>query len=199
MAIKIDTNQSVIAYHVFDGAHVFPYPTDAHHAVSNFPMEWSETPWTAEDAAASRDALAERHAREVEEAKAQGLPVPKDLPPPPPEPSPEEQAAIMEHAQAVAEANERLKIAREKAAKKKVEEDQIAADEALVASPPPQPDPNRRRPLSPAQIRKRAAETDEERAAREKAEADKKAADDKVVADKATEDALAGNVHAGGV
>jgi hypothetical protein len=140
--VKIETNQSAIAYHLIDGPKVFPYANDARHAVSNFPLEWSEVPWTAEEAAAARQAMELRYVRAVEEAKAKGLPVPRDLPPlPTPRPllDPEDQAAITEHEHAVAEASERLKVAREKAAKKKAEEDQIAADEALVATPPPQP------------------------------------------------------------
>jgi hypothetical protein len=195
MALKIEPNNSVIAFHINDGAVRFPYAVDAQHAVSNFPAEWSDKPWTAEDAAAGREAIAERHAREVEDAKVRGLPVPAALPPAPPEPSPEEQAAIMEHAQAVAEANERLKVAREKAAKIKAEQDQVAADEALVASPPPQPDPTRRRPLSPAQIRKQAATL----TPAEQADVDARnaaAANEKIMADKAQADAVAGNTPA---
>lgn len=186
MALKLDTNMAAVAHHIVDGPVTFPYAVDAQSAISRFPDEWSELPWSQQDAAAARQRMVERHAHEVEHAKASGLPVPKDLPPPPPEPTAEEQAAIMEHAQAVAEANERLKVAREKAAKKKAEEDQIAADEALVASPPPRPDPNApRRPFgrkgqpTPAeleQIKKREA---------------KKAADDKLAADKAAADRLA--------
>ena len=205
MALKIEPNNSATAYHINDGAVTFPYAVDAQHAVSNFPLEWSEKPWTAEDAATGREAIAERHAQEVEIAKARGLPAPKDLPPPPPEPTPEEQAAIMEHAQAVAEANERLKAFRAKQAKAKAEEEQAAADERLVSSPPPAPDPTIRKPsLSAAQIRKNAAMlTPDEQAAKDAADkkadddaAAKKAADDKIVADKATEDALAGNAPA---
>jgi len=197
MALKINTNQSAVVYHVNDGAVTFPYAVDAQHAISNFPWEWRDEPWSPADAAKARDDIAERHAREVDDAKVRGLPVPRDLPPPPPEPTPEEQAAIMEHAQAVAEANERLKVAREKAAKKKAEEDQIAADEAMVASPPPQPDPTRRRPFgrpgepTPAEL--------EQIKKREAAVAAKKAADDKIVADKAEADrmAIAANSTAG--
>lgn len=186
MALKLDTNMAAVAHHIVDGPVTFPYAVDAQSAISRFPDEWSELPWSQQDAAAARQRMVERHAHEVEHAKASGLPVPKDLPPPPPEPTAEEQAAIMEHAQAVAEANERLKVAREKAAKKKAEEDQIAADEALVASPPPRPDPNApRRPFgrkgqpTPAeleQIKKRDA---------------KKAADDKIVAEKTAADRIA--------
>ena len=191
MPIKIDSNQSAMAFHINDGPVTFPYAIDAHSAVSRFPLEWSADPWTADATAAARQEMEARHAQEVENAKARGLPVPKDLAPLPPEPTPEEQAAIMEHAQAVAEANERLKVAREKAAKARAEAEQIAADEALVASPPPQPDPNARRPRapSPAQIRKAAATlSPEEQAAKD--------ASDKAVKDKADADALAGNAPA---
>jgi hypothetical protein len=186
MAIKLDsaTNESVIAYHLIDGPHVFAYKIDAHHAVSNFPLEWSELPWTPEKAAAARSEMEARHNREVEEAKAKGLPVPKDLPPPPPPLDPEDEAALMEYNTAVAEASERLKAAREKAAKKKAEEDQIAADEALVASPPPQPDPTRRRPFG-----RTGEPTPAEAELMAKRAAAKKAADEKVAADKAAADA----------
>jgi hypothetical protein len=168
MAIKIDTNQSAVAYHIVDGAVIFPYPIDAHHAVSNFPLEWSEAPWSAEDMAAAR--------------KEAGQPVI--------EPTPEEQAAIDEHAKAVAEANARLEAFRKKQAEEQAIADQVAADEALVASPPPRPDPNaRRRPFgrpgepTPAEL--------EQIKKREKAAADKKAADDKLAQDKADADKIA--------
>jgi len=39
-----------IAYHVVDGPVDFKFATDLKHAVSNFPSEWSRTPWTAHDA-----------------------------------------------------------------------------------------------------------------------------------------------------
>ena len=165
MAIKIDTNQSAVAYHIVDGAVTFPYAIDAHHAVSNFPLEWSETPWNTEDMAAAR--------------KEAGQPVI--------EPTPEEQAAIDEHAKAVTEANARLEAFRKKQAEEKAVADQVAADEALVASPPPQPDPNARRPFG-----RKGDLTPAEKAAADKAAADKaakKAADDKLVQDKANADA----------
>jgi hypothetical protein len=175
-AIKIDSNMSAVAYHVIDGQQTFPYAIDAHSAVSRFPGEWSFEPWSTEDAAKARETLTERHARETEEAKAAGLKPPAPLPPEPVPPTPEEQAAIDEHAKAVAAANERLAAFRKKRAEEQAIADQVAADEALVASPPPRPDPTARKPLSPAQIRKRAAETDDERIVREKTEADKIAA-----------------------
>lgn len=192
MAIKIDSNMSAVAYHVIDGRVDFPYAIDAHSAVSRFPDEWSLTPWSAIDAAKARESLTERHARETEEAKAAGLTPPAPLPEPV-VPTAEEQAAIDEHAAAVAEANERLKARREKLAAEKAEADQAAADEALIASPPPAPDPTRRRPFgrtgepTPAeleQIKKREA---------------KKAADDKLAQDKADADKLAGNTQSGGI
>lgn len=165
MSIKTSANQSAVIHHVIDGPVTFPYAVDAHSAVSRFPAEWSLEPW-------SRDA-------EVKAREAAGQPV-EEL-------TPEEQAAVDDHAKAVAEANERLKAFREKKAEEKKEADQIAADEALVKSPAPRPDPNRpKRPFgrpgepTPAeleQIKKREA---------------KKAADDKIVADKAEQDRLAG-------
>lgn len=180
---KLDTatNEAVIAYHVIDGAVSFPYKIDVRHALS-FPLEWSEVPWTLEKAQEARSEIEAQHAAAVEEAKAKGLPVPQELRTPPPL-DPEDEAAIMEHQQAVAEANERLKLAREKAAKKREEEAQLAADEALVASPPPQPDPTRRRPFG-----RKGEPTPAEIELMQKREA-KKAEDEKLKADKAAADA----------
>jgi hypothetical protein len=39
-----------VAYHIVDGAVIFQFAIDAHHAVSRFPSEWSRTPWPAKDA-----------------------------------------------------------------------------------------------------------------------------------------------------
>lgn len=178
MALKIDTNQSATAFHINDGAVLFPYAIDAQHAISNHPLEWRDRPWTQEETSVARDIMAERHAKESADAKARGLPVPAPLPAPPPEPTPEEQAAIMEHAAAVAEASARLKKFYADEAEKKKLVDQVAADEALIAAPPPRPDPNARRPLSPAQIRKQSATLTpaEEKMVHDKAEADRLAA-----------------------
>jgi len=184
--ITIDTNKPVTAYHIVTGAQVFPYEIDAVHAIGNHPLEWSATPWTREDAEKSRQRLNERN-------EAEGMaPIPAPAPL-----SPEDQAALDEHNKAVAEAAARLKAYHERKAKEKAEAEQVAADEALVASIPPQPEPNRR-PLSPAQIRKAAAQlSPEEEAARAEADkkAEQKAADDerarKAAADKAHADQLA--------
>lgn len=150
MALKIEPNQSATAHHIIDGPHLFPYAIDAQMAISTHPGEWSADPWPLDATAKAR----------------------KDVGAPEVEMTADEQAAIEDHAKAVAEANERLKAFREKQAEEKKIADQVAADEALVNSPAPRPDPNVRRPLSPAQMRKRAAETDEERMVREKHEAD---------------------------
>jgi hypothetical protein len=160
MSIKISANQSMVAHHIIDGPVTFPYAVDAHSAISRFPHEWSKEPW-------SREA-------EVKAREAAGQPVP--------EITAEEQAAIDDHARAVAEANERLKARREKLAAEKAEADQIARDEALVKSPAPRPDPNVRRPFgrkgepTPAEIellkKREAKKADDDRAVREKAEAD---------------------------
>lgn len=125
MALKIDTNQSATAFHVIDGATVFPYAIDAQHAISSHPLEWRDSPWPAADTAAARE--------------KSGFPA-EEL-------TPEEQAAIDEHNRAVAEASERLAAFREKQAEEKKMADQVAADEALIASAPPRPDPNIRRPF----------------------------------------------------
>jgi hypothetical protein len=166
MSLKIDTNQSAIAHHVFDGAVVFPYAIDAHMAVANHPLEWSETPWSSEDTARSRKLLGER-----------GVPLPEEV-----EMSEEDRAALDQYNADVAAAKERLEVSRKERAERLAEEAQIAADEALVNSPPPRPDPTIRRPFgrkgepTPAeleQIRKREAKKEEdERIAREKKNVD---------------------------
>jgi hypothetical protein len=201
MALKIEPNNSATAYHVNDGAVLFPYAVDAQQAVSRFPGEWRATPWSQADADAARAAMADEHAKLVADAKARGAPVPAPLPPPPPEPTPEEQAAIMEHAAAVAEAAARLKKFYAAEAEKKKIADQVAADEALVATPPPRPDPNARRPLTPAQLRKASATLTpaEQAEVDRKAAADaaaKKAADEKMAHDKAEADRLAAHPNA---
>jgi hypothetical protein len=165
MALKIDTNRSATAFHINDGAVLFPYAVDAQHAIA---------------------ARQKMHDRNVAEAKARGEPAPA-APLAPPPLSPEDQAALDAHNKTVAESAARLKAYQEKKAKEKAEADQAAQDEAIVASLPPQPDPTARRPLSPAQIRKQSATL----TPAEQAAIDKKAADDKLAADKAEHDRLA--------
>lgn len=191
MALKIDSNMSAVAYHITDGPVTFSYATDAQSAISRFPDEWSDTPWTQADAEAARQRQVERHEKETEDAKARGDSPPAPLPPAPPPPTPEEQAAIDEHAKAVAEAQDRLnKFYADEAEKKKIAA-QVAADEALVASPPPRPDPNApRRPFG-----RKGEPTPAETRQMEKAAA-KKAADDKLAADKAAADKQAANPNA---
>lgn len=123
MALKIQENNSAVAYHVVDGAVVFPYAIDAQQAVGRHPDEWRADPWSPEEAEVARKKL--------------GLTVP--------EVTPEEQAAIDEHNKAVAEAKARLDAFRAKKAEEKAIADQIAADEALIATPAPMPDPTARR------------------------------------------------------
>lgn len=177
MALKIDTNQSAIAFHINDGAVRFPYAIDATHAISSHPLEWSDMPWTAERAAAARAKLNERNEEEGLAPLADPAPL-----------SDADQAALDEHNKAVAAASERLAAYY----KKKAEDDKIAAevaaDEAIVASLPPAPDLTRR--PTAAQIRKKAATlTPEEEAA-------KKAADDKLASDEVAEKAAAEKVDA---
>jgi hypothetical protein len=165
--MKIDTNQSVVAYHIVDGPVTFNYPVDARHAVSSHPNEWSMEPWSQEDAEAARAKL-RNDGRDV----------------PDPEPlSPEDQAALDEHNAAVAAAAERLEAYRRKKAEEKAEADQVAMDEAIIASAPPKPDPTIRRPFGRTgeptpkereQMEKKAAEKAErERIEKEKADLDK--------------------------
>ncbi|MDI3563556.1 hypothetical protein [Bradyrhizobium sp. Arg816] len=164
--MKIDTNQAVVAYHIVDGPVTFAYPVDAQHAVSSHPNEWSSSPWSQEDAAAAREKLAD-----------DGRPVPE------PEPlSPEDQAELDAYNKAVAEAAERLAAYNAKKAAEKADADQVAMDEAIVASAPPRPDPARRpfgrkgepTPAEVKQMEKQAADkADRERIQKEKADADK--------------------------
>lgn len=46
--MKIEATNSMVAYHIKDGATVFNYAVDAHSAVSRFPEEWSFTPWSSD-------------------------------------------------------------------------------------------------------------------------------------------------------
>lgn len=165
--MKIETNQSVVAYHIVDGAVPFNYAVDARSAASTHPLEWSMTPWSSDAADTARARL-----------KADGRPVAE------PEPlSPEDQAALDEHNRAVAEAAERLAAYRAKKAAEKAEADQVAADEAIIASAPPRPDPTIRRPFGRtgeptpaerAQAEKRAAtQAERERIQKEKDDLDK--------------------------
>jgi hypothetical protein len=152
---------SAVAHHIINGAFTFPYAVDAHSAVARFPAEWSMEPWSPEANAKAREAAGEK----LEPLSA------------------EEQEAIAEHARAVAEANERLTAVRRRKAAEKAEADQVAADEALVNSAPPQVV---RRPFgrqgtpTPAElelIRKREAKKEEDdRIRRDKDEADRIAA-----------------------
>jgi hypothetical protein len=144
MALKIDTNQSAVAFHVNDGAQLFTYSVDARHAISNHPLEWSDKPWSREDADAARAALRDRY--EARRREREG-PQPADAartPPPDPEPlTAEDQAAIDEHNATVAAAAERLDAYRARKAAENAELAQVAMDEAIIASAPPAPAPRR--------------------------------------------------------
>lgn len=173
MAIKIDSNMSAVAYHIVDGPVDFPYAVDAQSAVGRHPLEWSMLPWTTEASDAARKQMSDRYAREAALAKSRGLPPPAApawLEAEPVQLTPEEQAAIDDRAQAVAEANERLKAFREKQAEERKVADQVAADEALVKSPPPRPDPAAPRPVSKKEKREEFLKLTPE----EQAEADKR-------------------------
>lgn len=145
-----------VAHHIDQGA-VTMYAVDAAAAVSNHPDEWSNTPWPAADVAAWRSARDEAYKEElarykeaVQAAKDAGLPPPPPLAPPPRpliEPSARQKSEIELDTKARAEAAERVRVQTEEDEKKRIKDEQIAADKALLASPPPQPDPNERRPF----------------------------------------------------
>lgn len=149
MSLKIDATTAATAFHIVTGATVFPYAVDAYGAASHHPDEWSMTPWTPERASAARARAKARYDRDVANAKAAGLP-PPDAPlylNPPPPLDPEDQAAIDEHTKAQVEAAARLAKFDKDEADRKAVLDAVEADRALVASPPPQPDPSVRRPF----------------------------------------------------
>lgn len=136
-------HNSTIGYHIVNGAFEFSYPVDRNHAVANHPNEWSKTPWTAERADKARAARKAQHDREV----AAGVKEPVALIPDAGPLDPENQAAVDEHTQAQRDAAERLAAYDAAEAEKRKVEEQVAADRALVAAPPPAPDPNIRRPF----------------------------------------------------
>lgn len=160
MSLKLSANMSAVAHHIIDGPVTFPYAIDAHHAAAHHPNEWSLEPWSASAMAKARQDMGE----ELEPL------------------SDEEQAAIDEHARAVAEANERLKARREKLAAERAEADQVAADEALVKSPAPVP---LKRPFG-----RKGEPTAAEIELMQKREA-KKADDERIVREKNEQDSLA--------
>lgn len=182
MSLKIDTNSSVVAFHVLDGPVTFPYKADALSAVSRHPLEWSLEPWDHHGAERGRKHIIERHERETREAEERArakhfnAPAPLKLPDPV-ELTPEEREAIEQHDRAVEEAKERLRAFREKKAAEKAEADQVAADEALVRSPPPRPDPGARRPFGrsgePTAKEREMMQKRDEKIAREKADAER--------------------------
>lgn len=178
-----------VAYHIEQGA-VTMYSVDADSAVQNHPAEWSLRPWTSDQMREYRSVREERykadmakHKEAVEEAKAANLP-------PPPAPSAllpqteltdRQKAEIEQDTKARAEASDRVRAQAEKDEKARIEAEQIAADKALLASSPPLPDPNERRPFG------RTGEmTPKEREAAERRLAEKdgrRAGDDKKRAD----------------
>lgn len=142
-SVQIVQGSSTTAHHIVTGATVFPYAVDAHSAVGSHPHEWSLTPWTPERADKARAARKAQHDREVEE----GVKEPVALIPDAVELEPEEQTALDEHTQAQREAAKRLEAYEAKEAEQRKIEEQVAADRALIAQPPPTPDPNIRRPF----------------------------------------------------
>src|SRR6185436_19980291 len=122
------------AYHIRDGRVDFPYAIDANSAVASHPDEWSFAPWPPDEAAKRREKFGYED---------------------PPAPTPAEMKELSSDAKEREAAAKRLKEYDDRQAKLKADEDQAARDRALLASPPPSPDPNIRRP--PEDSRKAAA------------------------------------------
>jgi colicin import membrane protein len=168
------------AYHVETGAKEM-YAVDANKAVAEHPDEWAWLPFSASERDNYRAARIERHKKETEEAAAAGLP------PPPPlvlapvvEPTDAKKSEMDADTKARAEAAEVVRVAEEKERKEQEEVQKVSAAKALLQSPPPEPDPNERRPVPPPERRPVGRPTNAEMAARaaaEKAAADKEAAD----------------------
>lgn len=167
------------AYHV-EGGPKEMYVVDANAAVALHPDEWSWEPWPAKARDDYRAKVQADHKKATEEAKAAGLP-----PPPPPVlapvvvPTPEEKHELDADAKARAAAAELVRAAEEKERKQREEDEKVAAAKALLRQPPPQIDPEARRPPgrpSNADIAARAA-AEKQKADAEKAAADKKRLD----------------------
>jgi hypothetical protein len=152
------------------------YSVDARQAAASHPDEWSLTPW---DPQSADEARKRAHERRVAAAKAAGQPEPP--PPVEPELDDEDRAAFEQWKADREKAREVLDAAAKEQAEKDAKAAQVAEAQAIVESPPPQPDPTRRRPLQGA------AKANADRSAERKAA-------EKAAADKAEADRLAGNV-----
>ena len=172
-------------YHIDTGAKQVDHEVDANAAVSGHPDEWSFEPWKQEDVAAARAAREAKYKEDYQRAEAAGQPPPPPLPLPV-ELSDEQQQMLDDDAKNRAEAAARVKVRKEADEKKRVEDELYKADLALLASPPPQVDPNERRPFG-----RKGAMTPAERAA-----ADKKAAAARAVADREDRAATKGDATA---
>lgn len=142
------------AYHIAQGRVDFPYAIDANSAVASHPGEWSFAPWPQEEAAKQRAAFGYED---------------------PPPPSKDEMKQLSADAKEREAAARRLQAYEEQQARLKADEDQAARDRALLASPPPQPDPNVRRPVSESRRAAAVAETQTRRAEADRAAAEKRA------------------------
>lgn len=173
MALKIDENQMMTtAHHVNDGAKQM-YLVDARMAVAQHPDEWSHQPWAPEDASAARQRL---HERRVAQAKAVGDPEPE--PPVEPELDEEDRRQFEEWKANRDKAAEIVAAAEKEQAEKDAKAAEIATAKAIVETPPPQPDPLRRRPLAGA-AKANAERTAQRRADEDRTRADERAADDR--------------------
>jgi len=160
------------AYHVERGATEM-YVVDAESAVALHPQEWSWEPFSDSARDNYRAKMQADYKKAVEDAKAAGLPPP----PPPPEPvvpTQAERRELDEDARSRAQAAELVRAADEKERKQREEDEKVAAARALLKSPPPQLDPDARRPNP---VGRPSAAALAERAAAEKAAADKAAAE----------------------
>lgn len=147
MANEMQANvMQKVAYHIEDGAKTM-YAVDAQSAVQSHPAEWSWVPWPLQAAAEYRSKREAAHKAATDEAKAAGQPAPAPLPPPPPVPTEAEKAEMAADAKARADAAALVAAQDKKDEEARVAAEKVAAAKALLASPPPVPDPTARRPF----------------------------------------------------
>lgn len=122
------------AYHIDTGATEM-WSIDAHKAVGQHPDEWSWQPWSPEETRSYRQ---NRHDQACKQARAAGLPEP--LPPADIDNTltDAQRSELEADARARVEAADRLKAVQDEDEQRRKRQEQIDADRALLASPPPQ-------------------------------------------------------------